>query len=230
MILQTKVDILNWLKKYDDEFEKNIQNHGYEFIDIHDLMNSSLLKELIKKDHLPLDYFENLKLEGHRYIINVKMGVDISKNGLEIIPIQFYHVKGFFFCDSNQLTSLKGCPQYVGASFDCHQNKLNSLQYSPQIVGWNFYCHHNQLTSLEYCPEIVTKGVYLKNNEKLLKYKNKFNDSRIQNMSDDEFLLQEKFSFWKSFHLMEKSKKENKQILDDLILDDKIEQLKFRKI
>ncbi len=251
MILQTKVDILNWLKKYDDEFEKNIQNHGYEFIDIHDLMNSSLLKELIKKDNLSSDYFENLKSYSHQYIVNVKGYIDICNQKLEKIPFQFYHVDGSFDCSHNRLTSLKGCPQYVGdflcqynqitslqygpssvyGDFDCSNNHLTSLKYCPQSISGDFYCYHNQLTSLEYFPEIINNEVIMNDNIELLKYKNHSNDSLIQNMSEKEFLNQRDFKFWQQLHFKEKIFIENNKIIDDLkLLNKNAGQIKIKKV
>ncbi len=165
MILKTKDEILNWLKKYDGDFEKNIQNNAYEFIDMHDIMNSSLLKELIKKDNLALDYFEELKSEGHQYIVNVNGNCNIYFGSLEKILIQFYHVDGFFACSHNRLTSLKGFPQYVGGDFYCSHNRLTSLEYGPQSVGGEFSCSHNQLTSLEYCPKSIGGNFYCEDNQ-----------------------------------------------------------------
>ncbi len=243
-MLKTKAKILNWLESHDYQYEKNIKNNSYEFIDIHDKENKSLLNEWIKKNHLPSDYFDKLKTEGHQYIMNVKQNIGISFKYLTEIPIQFFHIDGDFDCSDNNLISLKGsplyvgrnfycchnqlksleyCPQFIVHNFDCSKNLLTSLEYGPQIVGGHFVCDHNQLISLDHFPEIITKGVYLQNNEKLLKYKSQSNELSIQNMSDDEFLDIRDFKFWKQFHLMEKIKKENNQILDEIKIHDKIE-------
>ncbi len=244
MILKTKDEILNWLKKYDGQYKKNIETNCYELIDIHDHINQALFNEMISKDNLPNDYFEKLKSEGHQYIINVKNRVDISYKELKEIPFQFYHVDGIFSCSHNQLTSLKGCPQYVGNGFSCNynqltslkgcpqyvgniffcdNNQLTSLEYGPQVIEGYFYCQYNHLTSLEYFPEIVKQGFYLDFNTQLLKYKNQSNEPSIQNMSDDEFLTQRNFSFWHPFYLQEKINKENQKIIANLELNDNIE-------
>ncbi len=160
MTLKTKIEILNWLEKNDSEYKDNIRNNTYEFIDIHDDMNKALLEEMIKKDNLIEDFFENLKKEGHHYIVNVKGNIDISSNKLEIIPIQFYHVTGDFYCAGNNLTSLKGCPHDVGDIFNCSYNQLTSLDYCPKIIGRNFFCHNNRLISLKYCPESIHGDFY----------------------------------------------------------------------
>ncbi len=114
---------------------KNIQKNAYEFIDIHEFSNQSLLNELIKKDNISLNFFENLKSEGHQYIINAKGDVNICNKKLEIIPVQFYHVNGYFYCSSNQLESLSGCPQIIQDSFHCSNHQISTLKYFPQIVN-----------------------------------------------------------------------------------------------
>ncbi len=185
MIFKKKIEILNWLKEYEHDYQENIDKNAYELIHIHDINNKALFNEMIKKDSLPDDYFD---------------------------------------CSSNYLESLKGSPQYVGGDFYCDYNQLMSLKGSPQHINGHFFCHHNQLTSLEYFPEKINVNIFLNNNEKLFKYKNQSDDIYIQNMSDNYFLSQENFLFWKQFHLQEKAIKENIKILDDLKLNDKIEQ------
>jgi hypothetical protein len=71
-----------------------------------------------------------------------------------------------FYCEENQLTSLKGAPKKVGGSFYCNHNQLTSLQGAPKKVGKDFYCHHNQLTSLQGAPEEVG-GAFLCNRNQL---------------------------------------------------------------
>ncbi len=221
MILHKKDEIMNWLEKYDSNYDKN----SYEFIDIHDHINQALFNQMISKDTLPSDYFENLKSEGHQYIINVKGNLDISRKELNKISIQFYHVEGFFACDNNQLTSLKGCPQYVSDNFFCSHNQLMSLKHCPQSINGFFHCYDNQLTSLEYFPRNISRHCYLVNNDELLKYKKESNNIHIQNMSDDEFINQYDFAFWNQIHFQEKIKKENNQIIEILYLNDKKEKM-----
>jgi len=48
--------------------------------------------------------------------------------------IRFKKVTGNFWCDGNELTSLKGCPKEVGDSFSCTNNKLTSLEHKPEII------------------------------------------------------------------------------------------------
>ncbi len=172
MILKTKVEILNWLEQHDHQYKWNIKNNYYEFIDIHDDINQSLLNSMIEKDNLPPDYFEQLKLEAHQYIVNANGSINISNEELQEIPIQFYQVDGNFNCGYNQLISLDGGPQIINGHFDCSHNQLSSLKYGPQSVGTTFSCAHNQLTSLEYCPSNIkgnsnTKGNFYCHNNQL---------------------------------------------------------------
>ncbi len=155
-LLKTKNEILNWLEKNDSEYKDNIRNNTYEFIDIHDDMNQALLEEMIKKDNLIEDFFENLKSEGHQYILNVKGSVDIYVQQLKEIPIQFYHVVGYSYCSDNLLKSLKGSPQSIGKSFSCLNNHLTSLEYCPQSIGGDFDCSYNKISSLEYFPQLIS--------------------------------------------------------------------------
>jgi len=87
--------------------------------------------------------------------VDVDGDVDLSNKNLTKLPIKFRNVRGYFYCSTNQLTSLEGCPQSVGGAFSCHSNKLTSLEGCPKSVGGNFYCKDNQLTSLEGGPQSV---------------------------------------------------------------------------
>ena len=102
------------------------------------------------------------------FTIDIKENVDLSNKYLRSFPpfIKFRNVGGSFFCDSNQLTSLEGCPQSVGGYFSCESNQLTSLEGCPQSVGRDFSCHNNQLTSLEGCPQSVGRDFFCSNNKK----------------------------------------------------------------
>jgi hypothetical protein len=63
-------------------------------------------------------------------------------------------VSSGFCCDANQLTSLDGCPIYVGGRFWCRNNKLTSLKYCPTYIGRNFYCDSNKVKLK--CPASIT--------------------------------------------------------------------------
>ncbi len=218
MLLQTKFEILNWLKTNDWYYNHNV----YDFIDIHDIKNQSLLKEIIKKDNLSFNYFEALKYDFHRFIINVDGHVNISNHQLIDIPFQFYHIKGEFNCSVNQIISLRGFPQKIDGNSDCDINCITSLKFCPQYVGRNFSCANNQLESLEYFPEIVQGKVHLEFNKELLKYKNTSHEVFLNNMSSRDFFYQDDFIFWQKFHLEEKAKKEEEYITNQLLKSEQL--------
>ena len=72
--------------------------------------------------------------------LDVNRGVNLSNKGLTKLPFKFGVVKGYFYCDNNQLTSLQGAPEEVGGYFSCGYNRLTSLQGAPERVGGDFVC------------------------------------------------------------------------------------------
>jgi hypothetical protein len=95
------------------------------------------------------------------YTINIDGSIDVddsvgfSSKGLDEIPLKFNRVSGYFTCSINYLTSLLGCPQWVGGDFYCYGNKLESLEFCPEFVGSDFNCIYNKLTSLDFCPKYI---------------------------------------------------------------------------
>ncbi len=87
--------------------------------------------------------------------VDVKGGVNISSENLTEIPVQFNKVGGSFWCDNNNLNSLKGAPKVVSAGFYCSNNNLTSLQGAPKEVAGSFYCSNNNLTTLDGAPKRV---------------------------------------------------------------------------
>ena len=71
------------------------------------------------------------------------------------LPFKFGKVSGIFKCSYNNLTSLEGCPNFVGGNFHCESNNLTSLKGCPSWVGGNFLCMYNKLTSIEGFPKII---------------------------------------------------------------------------
>ena len=86
------------------------------------------------------------------YTINPDGSIDVAGNvclsyyDLTELPLIFNRVDGFFDCSRNNLTSLKGCPRWIGGNFDCGNNRLTSLEFSPDYVGGHFWCEWNRLT------------------------------------------------------------------------------------
>ena len=118
--------------------------------------------------------------------VNVKGSVKTTDFGQYQDQIKFGVVTGIFDCSDEGLTSLKGCPKYVGGSFNCYNNELTTLEGCPKkvdgdfdcsdnyltsLVGCpvkingNFYCYHNQLTSLKGCPKLVYENFNCSDNK-----------------------------------------------------------------
>ena len=100
--------------------------------------------------------------------IDVNRSVSLNNLGLVNIPLKFNKVLGFFDCSENNLTSLKGCPKYVGKWFNCSYNNLTSLVGGPNKVNKFYDCDENNITSLEGCPSIVEILNITNNNLKTL--------------------------------------------------------------
>jgi len=81
------------------------------------------------------------------YTINSDDTVDVNGNvflyrelgNMEKLPVKFGKVSGFFTCSENKLTTLEGCPNYVGGDFNCLDNKLISLEGCPSYIGGDFH-------------------------------------------------------------------------------------------
>ena len=76
---------------------------------------------------------------------------------IEKIPdiLKIAHVQSFY-CDSSNLTSLKGCPKSIELDFDCSRNKrLTSLEGGPTTVGGSYSCAFTSITSLAGAPERI---------------------------------------------------------------------------
>ena len=70
--------------------------------------------------------------------IDVYTNVNLSRLGLKELPLKFNNVRGYFNCNSNNLTSLKGSPKVCQSDFHCADNYLKSLEYSPELINGIF--------------------------------------------------------------------------------------------
>ena len=91
--------------------------------------------------------------------IDVNGNVDLYGYQLTELPLTFNKVTGWFDCGRNNLTSLKGCPRWIGDSFYCSHNDLTSLEFSPDYVGGSFNCNWNRLTD-NYCDTEIGGSFY----------------------------------------------------------------------
>ena len=90
--------------------------------------------------------------------IDVDGRVDLSYKKLTELPLTFNRVTGYFYCNNNNLTSLKGSPRWTG-DFFCSNNNLTSLEFSPDYVSGGFYCRKNNLTD-NYCDTEILGNFY----------------------------------------------------------------------
>jgi len=114
--------------------------------------------ELCKKYNIR-DYHKNT--DGS---IDVYEYVDLASKGLSEIPIKFRQVDGWFNLDSNELTTLIGCPERLNGDFNCSMNNLTNLEGCPKYVYDRFYCSNNNITTFEDGPKHVEGRFFCVNN------------------------------------------------------------------
>jgi hypothetical protein len=84
---------------------------------------------------------------------------DVFIGSIKELPLIFNDVSGDFDCSGSELTTLKGCPRWIGGSFNCDFNNLTSLEFSPNYVGGWFSCEYNDLTD-NYCETEIGGNFY----------------------------------------------------------------------
>jgi len=114
--------------------------------EIEDWLNEMEIKNFIINDDLTVDVDDD---------------VNISKENLTEIPVQFNKINGYFNCSGNKnLKSLKGCPQIGITNFHCYRCDLRDLKGVPKEIDGRFNCGGNEkLKSLKGCPQI---GIIIK--------------------------------------------------------------------
>jgi hypothetical protein len=100
-------------------------------------------------------------------VIDVDGEVNLANKNLDEIPFNFGKVTDSFIIVNNNLTSLEGCPYYVGGEFACQFNKLKNLKGSPDEIVYNFYASKNNLESLEGMPSEIGGNFYCDGNPNL---------------------------------------------------------------
>jgi hypothetical protein len=120
--------------------------------------------------HLKLyEQFEDIDAICHKYRITgytINSDLSISVDGdahlwwkrLTKLPVKFKEVSGNFWCNSNSLTSLEGCPERVGGFFNCEFNNLTSLEGCPKYINGDFWCQGNNIYTFEGVPDFTHIG------------------------------------------------------------------------
>jgi hypothetical protein len=119
--------------------------------------------------------------------ITVKENIDFYPHLKNNLPdyIQFLSVEGhldFFRCP---ITTLRGCPEYVGDYFGCPLTKVTSLKYGPKEVFCNknnrnlgYAANDAKLISLEGLPKKIDGNLWIYRNPKV------FTIEEIRNVCD----------------------------------------------
>ena len=84
---------------------------------------------------------------------SVKIQAICVKDGQ--MTLKFNKIKGNFYCQGAQLTTLKNCPKIVTGQFNCSDNNISSLEDGPLEVGQFYNCSYNALTSLKGAPNVI---------------------------------------------------------------------------
>jgi len=72
--------------------------------------------------------------------LNITGPANLDGLNLKVLyPIQFHAVTEFFTVCDNNLTSLKGTPEWVGGNFWCSYNDLLSFEDAPKYIGGDFH-------------------------------------------------------------------------------------------
>jgi len=90
----------------------------------------------------------SIDVSGHLYLDNC-----IKGNFPDYI--QFNKCSGYFSISYNKMTSLRGCPKYVGETFYCDNNNLTSLEYASEVIMDDLQCEYNKIPK-----EILEKQVW----------------------------------------------------------------------
>jgi hypothetical protein len=123
------------------------------------IKNFNLFKESVDEKSKIRKICKEYKIKN--YTINNDLSIDVDDSvgffseGLVKMPLKFNRVSGNFNCSSNYLTSLLGCPQWVGSDFACSGNKIDSLEFFPKFIGGGIYVYNNKLTSLKGIPKNI---------------------------------------------------------------------------
>jgi hypothetical protein len=138
------------------------------------IKNWKLFKESVDTESKIREICKEYDIEN--YTINDDLSIDVdddvdlsSKNLTEIplkfnkldkIPLKFNRVRDSFICSENKLTSLIGCPEYVGYNFSCYTNKLKSLEGLPKYIGGYIEFDFNEIWSFKGIPDNFRGNLY----------------------------------------------------------------------
>jgi hypothetical protein len=79
-------------------------------------------------------------------VVDVNDKVNILHMLEHELPVQFGTVMGSFDIFNTGLSTLKGCPKFVGGYFDCGNTMISSFEHAP-LQTRNFMCNNVPITS-----------------------------------------------------------------------------------
>ncbi len=114
-------------------------------------MSPEKIKQLVYSN---FDITGTLEIEDRKVIASLALSL---KKDIKFysgrLPISFKSVNAHFLISSAKLTTLEGCPNFVGTMFNCSSNELTDLIGGPKNVGASYICGNNPLTSLDGLPD-----------------------------------------------------------------------------
>lgn len=142
------------------------------------------------------------------FTINENGSVDVNGNvrmmnmTLDKIPIKFGRVSGEFDCSHNRITSLEGCPDWVGGRFNCTFNRITSFCGAPDIVVGEFFCVDNPVFEI-YKLNRKKDFVEMLNEYKVIRNEKQVIEVRLRQALEDSGCenIPEKFEF-KNYQLV----------------------------
>lgn len=88
--------------------------------------------------------------------VDVTGNVMLDVDNITQLPVKFGRVTGSFSVGGSDLTTLEGCPTFVGKTFNCRNTDITDFTGGPQEVGGSYTASNNaKLTSLQGLPRIV---------------------------------------------------------------------------
>jgi len=137
------------------------------------LLNESLMvnkPEFLLQTYCDINPNDIIVLSDGRLDVDASVEINerLIKNGKLIVKFNRVNYDFQIGNFDTYLTSLEGCPVYVGKDFFCDDNYIKDLTGGPGFVSGNYYCSYSKITSLKGCPKTIG-GSFTCNDNKLLK-------------------------------------------------------------
>jgi hypothetical protein len=121
---------------------KNYTINNDNTIDVNDNVNlNDILGDMTK---LPVKFGKVSGYFDNDNIIDVNDNVNLNDilGDMTKLPVKFGKVSGYFSCSGNKLTTLEGCPTYIGGNFYCY-GRNKSIHHILGNVQGKIYCYIN---------------------------------------------------------------------------------------